>query len=183
LRASKHDDAAGAFSLKGHPVPRTFTIRSNIGLVKIQLSARLDGWSLVWSLFNTTRSLNKLALVFQTQGDLAGARPLFERALAIRVEALGPAHPDTAASLNKPRLSALGSGRPRGRETAFRARADDYREGASRGTSEPDWAERALRDDGLVIDLAGMQDVAVDPQALVATVAGGAQAKTAPGRT
>ena len=36
-----------------------------------------------------------------------------------------------------------------------------------------DWAGRALRDDGLVIDLTGMRDVAVDPQALVATVAEG----------
>ena len=40
-----------------------------------------------------------------------------------------------------------------------------------------DWAGRALRDGGLVIDLTGMGDVAVDPQALVATVAGGARAK------
>ena len=40
-----------------------------------------------------------------------------------------------------------------------------------------DWAGRALRDGGLVIDLTGMRDVAVDPQALVATVAGGARAK------
>jgi FAD/FMN-containing dehydrogenase len=40
-----------------------------------------------------------------------------------------------------------------------------------------DWAGRALRDDGLVIDLTGMRDVVVDPQALVATVAGGARVK------
>jgi hypothetical protein len=40
-----------------------------------------------------------------------------------------------------------------------------------------DWAGRALRDDGLVIDLTGMRDVAVDPRARVATVAGGARAK------
>jgi FAD/FMN-containing dehydrogenase len=40
-----------------------------------------------------------------------------------------------------------------------------------------DWAGRALRDDGFVVDLTGMRDVAVDPQALVATVAGGARAK------
>jgi FAD/FMN-containing dehydrogenase len=40
-----------------------------------------------------------------------------------------------------------------------------------------DWAGRALRDDGLVIDLTGMRDVAVDPQGLVATVAGGALVK------
>jgi FAD/FMN-containing dehydrogenase len=40
-----------------------------------------------------------------------------------------------------------------------------------------DWAGRALLDDGLVIDLTGMRDVAVDPRALVATVAGGAWAR------
>ena len=40
-----------------------------------------------------------------------------------------------------------------------------------------DWAGRALCDDGLVIDLTGMRDVAVDPRALVATVAGGARVK------
>ena len=33
-------------------------------------------------------------------GRLCGARPLFERALAIHEKALGPEHPDTAASLN-----------------------------------------------------------------------------------
>jgi len=40
-----------------------------------------------------------------------------------------------------------------------------------------DWAGRALRDDGLVIDLTGMRDVVVDPQARVATVAGGARVR------
>ena len=40
-----------------------------------------------------------------------------------------------------------------------------------------DWAGRALRDGGLVIDLTRMRDVAVDPRALVAAVAGGALAK------
>jgi FAD/FMN-containing dehydrogenase len=40
-----------------------------------------------------------------------------------------------------------------------------------------DWAGRALRDGGLVIDLTGMRDVAVDPRARVAIVAGGARAK------
>jgi FAD/FMN-containing dehydrogenase len=40
-----------------------------------------------------------------------------------------------------------------------------------------DWAGRALSDNGLVIDLTAMRDVAVDPRALVATVAGGARAK------
>jgi tetratricopeptide (TPR) repeat protein len=34
------------------------------------------------------------------QGDLAAARPLYERALAIHEKALGPEHPTTARSLN-----------------------------------------------------------------------------------
>ena len=44
--------------------------------------------------------MNNLALLLQSQGDYAAARPLYERALAIREQALGPAHPDTATSLN-----------------------------------------------------------------------------------
>ena len=46
------------------------------------------------------QSLNNLAVLLQAQGDLAGARPLFERALAIHEKALGPEHPETAQSLN-----------------------------------------------------------------------------------
>jgi Tfp pilus assembly protein PilF len=38
--------------------------------------------------------------LLDSQGDLAGARPYFERALAIREQTLGPTHPDTARSLN-----------------------------------------------------------------------------------
>ena len=34
--------------------------------------------------------------MLQDQGDLAAARPLYERALAIREKALGPEHPDTS---------------------------------------------------------------------------------------
>ena len=40
-----------------------------------------------------------------------------------------------------------------------------------------DWAGRALRDGGLVIDLTGLRDVAVDPRVRVATIAGGALSK------
>ena len=39
-------------------------------------------------------------LPLKAQGDLAAARPLYERALAIYEKALGPEHPDTAGSLN-----------------------------------------------------------------------------------
>ncbi len=45
-------------------------------------------------------SLNILAGLLQSVGDYAVARPLFERALAIREQALGPRHPSTASSLN-----------------------------------------------------------------------------------
>ena len=44
------------------------------------------------------------------QGDLAAARPLFERALAIAERALGPEHPETAVSLNNLGFLLLGQG-------------------------------------------------------------------------
>jgi len=46
------------------------------------------------------RLTNSLARLLRVQGDYAGARPLYERALAIRERALGPDHPDVANSLN-----------------------------------------------------------------------------------
>ena len=52
------------------------------------------------SIPDTATSLNNLAVLLQAQGDLAGARPLYERALAIREKVLGAEHPDTATSLN-----------------------------------------------------------------------------------
>ena len=44
--------------------------------------------------------LTNLAYLLEAQGDYAAARPLFERALAIREATLGPHHPTTAQSLN-----------------------------------------------------------------------------------
>jgi tetratricopeptide (TPR) repeat protein len=44
--------------------------------------------------------IHKLARLLQDQGDLAGARSLYTRALAINEKALGQEHPDTAAGLN-----------------------------------------------------------------------------------
>jgi Tfp pilus assembly protein PilF len=49
---------------------------------------------------NIASTLNALATVLQDSGDYAGARPLYERALAIWEQALGPQHPNTAQSLN-----------------------------------------------------------------------------------
>jgi hypothetical protein len=47
---------------------------------------------------DTARSLHNLATLHRHQGDPAAARPLFERALAIRERVLGPDHPDTVAT-------------------------------------------------------------------------------------
>jgi Tfp pilus assembly protein PilF len=44
--------------------------------------------------------LSNLGYLLYAQGDLAGARPYLERALAIYEQALGPTHRDTATSLN-----------------------------------------------------------------------------------
>jgi tetratricopeptide (TPR) repeat protein len=49
---------------------------------------------------DTATSLDALATVLRTQGDLDGARRRYQRALAIREAKLGPDHPDTARSLN-----------------------------------------------------------------------------------
>ena len=43
----------------------------------------------------TAMSLNNLARLIWEQGDFAGARPLYERAIAISVAARGPEHPHT----------------------------------------------------------------------------------------
>jgi hypothetical protein len=42
----------------------------------------------------------QLGLLLSDQGELATARPLYERALGIREKVLGPEHPDTAQGLN-----------------------------------------------------------------------------------
>ncbi len=47
------------------------------------------------------RQLNELAEMLYQQGKYQEARPLMQRALAIREKVLGPEHPDTAGSLNK----------------------------------------------------------------------------------
>jgi CHAT domain-containing protein/lipopolysaccharide biosynthesis regulator YciM len=49
---------------------------------------------------DVAKSLNNLALLYQTQGLYDRAEPLHERALAIREAALGKNHPDITRSLN-----------------------------------------------------------------------------------
>jgi tetratricopeptide (TPR) repeat protein len=63
---------------------------------------------------HTAIDLNNLALCLQDQGDLLGARPLFERALAINEKVLGTEHPRTnMVRSNIARLN-LASGDPSG---------------------------------------------------------------------
>jgi hypothetical protein len=47
---------------------------------------------------DTGRTIAILANILRDSGDLDGARPLYERALAINETQLGPNHPDTARS-------------------------------------------------------------------------------------
>ncbi|MFO0778317.1 MAG: tetratricopeptide repeat protein [Nitrospira sp.] len=49
---------------------------------------------------DTAYSLNKLGMLYYSQGQYAQAQLLYERALAIRKTILGPNHPSTAKSLN-----------------------------------------------------------------------------------
>ena len=46
------------------------------------------------------RALSWMGNLLHAQGDLDGARPYYERALAIREQVRGPTHPETARSLN-----------------------------------------------------------------------------------
>ena len=57
----------------------------------------------VWLTQATEEQTSATWVAYATQdpeGDYAAAHPLYERALAIREQVLGPDHPDTAASLN-----------------------------------------------------------------------------------
>ena len=45
-------------------------------------------------------ALTRTTHLVAAQGDYEGAKPLYERSLAIREKVLGPDHPDVASSLN-----------------------------------------------------------------------------------
>ena len=75
-------------------------------------------------------SLDNLASLLHDQGDLAAARPLYERALAIREKVLGPDHPQTAQCLNNLAALLQDQGDLAGGAAALRARAGDLRAGA-----------------------------------------------------
>ncbi len=45
-------------------------------------------------------SLSNLAILYHSEGDYAGAEPLYRRSLAIKEKALGPESPDVAEVLD-----------------------------------------------------------------------------------
>ncbi|MCS6938606.1 MAG: tetratricopeptide repeat protein, partial [Roseiflexus sp.] len=89
-------DAAYAANASGAPAQMA-PLLPHLRFLAEAARARNDEWAA--TLFN------EYGIYLQMVGDYAAARPLYERALAIRDQALGPAHPDTAASLNN--LAAL----------------------------------------------------------------------------
>ena len=84
---------------------------------------------------STATSLNNLAGLLGDLGDYAGAKPLYERSLAINEKALGAEHTLDGDEPEQPRGPASISGGLRGGEAALRAVAGDHREGARRGAS------------------------------------------------
>ena len=105
----------------------------------------------------TATSLNNLASLLKDQGDLAGARQLYQRALAIREKALGPEHPHTANSLNNLATLLESAGRSCWVTPAQGARAGDLREGARPRASRYRNGPRQSRPTcfGLKVTLAG----------------------------
>jgi hypothetical protein len=83
---------------------------------------------------DTATSLNNLAVLLKAQSDFAGARPLLERALAIREMVFGPKHFDTATSLSNLADLLDGQGDFTG-ATALRTRTGQPREDAGPRTS------------------------------------------------
>ena len=66
--------------------------------------------------------LNNLAALYDDQGKYSEAEPLYQRALAIREEALGPAHHDVATSLNNLALLYNNQGKYAKAEPLYQAR-------------------------------------------------------------
>src|SRR5262249_29151109 len=78
------NDAGGYFHRRGVYSQALLFLRDALAISEKVLGPEHRG---------TAASLVNLAELLEAQGDLMGARPLFERALAI-FEALGPEHPD-----------------------------------------------------------------------------------------
>jgi len=88
---------------------------------------------------DTTRSLNDLAVLYDSQGKNAEAEPLYKRALAIREKALGTEHPDTAASLNNLAVLYYSQGRYAEAEALYKRALAIYEKAL--GPEHPDTAQ------------------------------------------
>ena len=71
-------------------------------------------------------NLNKLAGLYNNQGQYAKAEPFYKRALAIWEKALGPEHPDVATTLENYALLLRNTGRPEEAEP-LESRAESIR--------------------------------------------------------
>jgi Tetratricopeptide repeat len=80
------------------------------------------------------RSLNNLAAVLRGQGDVAAARQLHERALAISEKLHGSEHPNTAKFLNNLAATTAAAPEP-GASTSAKASAEWIRHDRSRRVS------------------------------------------------
>jgi tetratricopeptide (TPR) repeat protein len=98
---------------------------------------------------DTALSLNNFGDLLEAQGDLAGARPYYERALGIREKALSSDNPDTATSLNDLGALLLAQGDLAGARP-YLERALAIRERAL-GLNHPDTA-RTLSNLGALLD-------------------------------
>ena len=78
-----------------NPPQLTFLVDHRIR-VAVQLEERGDGAN---PLPDVAASLNNLGLLLKISGELAAARPLYERSLAIQKAVLGPDHPDVATGM------------------------------------------------------------------------------------
>ena len=80
-------------------------------------------------------SHNNLAALYDSHGRFEEAEPLYTRALEIREKALGPEHPDTAASLNNLAGLYVSQGQYEEAEPLLK-RARNHREGLRPETSQ-----------------------------------------------
>ena len=90
--ATKLQQPRATSSGPARPSGRAAALRTWVGDQREGAGPRTSGYRRRASITSPT--------CFRTKATYAGARPLFERALAIREKAFGSGHPDTARSLN-----------------------------------------------------------------------------------
>jgi tetratricopeptide (TPR) repeat protein len=111
---------------------------------------------------DTATSLNNLAALLDSQGNYEGARPLYERALAIKEKVLGAEHPNTAISLNNLALLLYSQGNYEGARPLYE-RALSIREKVL-GAEHPDTDEPQQPCGSVTKDRAGERSRVSFPQ-------------------